>query len=231
MRTLALLLLALLACPALAAPPRSITATYQLNKGGQQIGVMSETFRQTDDRYQLESVTTATGVYALFAKGKIRLLSSGDVTPAGLRPSHFEHHRGADAKKNILADFNWDKHTLTLAYDGKSENAELKPGTQDRISLLYQFAFQPPRGEEIALHMTTGRHLNLYRYKVVGNETLTTPAGRFETVHLVKLREGDEDGTEIWLAKERHYFPVRIVIEEHKGARMEQEITRLDAKD
>ena len=212
---------------ALAAAPQQIAATYSLTKQGQQIGTVTESFKQTEGRYQLESITSAIGIYALFMKGKIRLISSGEVTDHGLRPRHFEHHRAAGPAKTVRADFDWEKMSLTHSFDGRTESVALEPGAQDRISLQYQFMFAPPGKEDVQLFMTTGKKLNLYHYKLAGEEKITTPAGQFQTIHLVKQRTADEDGTEIWLAKKRHYFPVRIVVDEHNGGKLEQNLTSL----
>lgn len=224
---LLVLLCGLWVCVAQAAPLQ-VNAAYTLTRKGQQIGTVGETFRRSDGRYQLESVTTATGIYALFAKGKIRLVSSGEASDKGLRPLHFEHHRGSDPAKLIQADFDWEKMSLTFRFDSKTEAAPLQPGTQDRISLLYQFMFAPPAQKDIRLFMTTGKKLNPYHYKLVGTEKITTPAGQFQAIHLIKQRTADEDGTEIWLAKSRQYFPVRIVIEEREGGKLEQNLTSLN---
>lgn len=212
---------------ALAAAPQQIKATYSLTKQGQQIGTVTDSFKQAEGRYQLESVTSAIGVYALFMKGNIHLVSSGEVTDQGLRPRHFEHHRAADPAKTVQADFDWEKMNLTHNFDGRTESVALEPGSQDRISLQYQFMFAPPVKEDIRLFMTTGKKLNLYRYKLAGEEKITTPAGQFQAIHLIKQRTADEDGTEIWLAKKRHYFPVRIVVEERNGGKLEQNLTSL----
>lgn len=210
------------------AAPQQIDATYTLTKQGQQFGTVTESFRQSQGRYQLESVTAATGIFALFQKGKIRLISSGEVTGKGLRPLHFEHHRGDDPAKLIRADFDWGKNTINFNFDGNTESSPLEPGAQDRISLLYQFMFAPPAKKDIHLFMTTGKKLNQYHYKLVGTEKVTTPAGQFQAVHLIKQRTADEDGTEIWLAKSRQYFPVKIVIEEREGGKLEQNLTSLN---
>lgn len=211
-----------------AAPPQAVSATYRLTNMGQPFGVVHETFRRDAGQYKIESVTSAVGIFALITKGKIRLISTGEVTAAGLRPLHFEHHRGDDPAKRTVADFDWAGHSVTHRYDGKNETAELPPGTQDRISLLYQFMFAPPHGAEIELTMSNGRQLNHYLYKVVGEESLVTPAGRFDTVHLSRREGGRRDGVEVWLAKGRHYFPVRIVVEEMGGGALEQELTSLE---
>lgn len=224
-------LLALLCClwidAALAATPHQITATYSLTRQSQKIGTVTEIFKQADGRYQLDSVTSAVGIYALFMKGKIHLISNGEVTAQGLRPLHFEHQRAADPAKTVQADFDWEKMNVTHSFDGRVENITLEPGTQDRLSLQYQFIFAPPGKEDIRLFMTTGKKLNLYQYKLAEEERITTPAGQFQTIHLVKQRTADEDGTEIWLAKKRHFFPVRIVIEEHNGGKLEQNLISL----
>lgn len=204
-----------------------VAATYSLTKQGQQIGTVTEIFKQDDGRYQLESVTAATGIYALFIKGKRRFVSTGEVVAHGLRPRHFEDRRDAEPSKTVRADFDWEKMRLSSSFDGKTETAPLEPGAQDRLSMLYQFMFAPPEQGNIRLFMTTGKKLNPYLYKLAGEEKITTPAGQFQALHLVKQRAPDEDGTEIWLAKKRHYFPVRIVVEEHNGGKLEQNLTSL----
>jgi hypothetical protein len=220
--------LVLLALPVWGAPPQHIEATYQLTKRGQLFGTAHETFQHDASQYRIESITSAVGIFALFAKGKIRLLSNGEMTTNGLRPLHFEHHRGDDPAKLIVADFDWEKHSATHHYDGKSESVELPSGTQDRISLLYQFMFKPPHGAGVELAMSNGRQINRYLYKVIGEETVVTPAGRFETVHLSRRLGEQRDGVEVWLARGRHYFPVRIALDENDGGTLEQELTSLE---
>lgn len=226
MARLIVLLLAFASLAAQAATPQKIDATYRVLKSGQLVGKISEHFEHDGKRYRIESTTTATGIFALFARGNIRLLSEGEITPAGLRPLHFEHHRGADSTKLIVADFDWEKRQVSHKYDGKIETAALEDGVQDRISQDYQFMFQPPQSD-IEIRLSTGRKLNLYNYRVVGEENTQTPIGLFKTVHLSKQRTADEDGIELWLAKDRHYFPVRIVFHEKDGGKLEQQLESL----
>ena len=230
-RWLIILLLCLSTLPlAQAAAPLTTSATYNLFKSGQQVGIVTETFSRKGSRYEILSETKAVGIFALFAKGNIKLISRGEVTKDGLRPLHFEHHRGADPDKLIVADFDWRKHILTMNYDGKTETAALTPGTQDRISRMYQFMFAPPHGKELAFPMTNGRNLELYRYLLADEAPLDTAAGKFNTLHYSKQHKPDEDGTELWLASDHHHFPVRILIEESEGGKLEQKLTQLKFK-
>lgn len=222
--------LCLLTFPALATPPAQVEAVYRLTKGAQPFGIAEESYRREGNTYRITSVTRATGIFALFVKGAIRLESRGEVGAAGLRPTHFEHWRGNDAQRAIFADFDWRKGEVTLRYDGKNESEALPGGCQDRLSQLYQFMHQPPRGE-FDMAMSSGRQVGHYRYRVAGEETLDTPAGRFDALRLEKLGAGKGDGVEIWLAKNRAYLPVKVRYEEKDGSFLEQVVEKLNSSE
>lgn len=107
----------------------------------------------------------------------------------------------------------------------------LMNGGHVAVMMMYQFMFrrfQDPRRLDFA--MTNGRKLDRYRYLIRAGVEIDTPLGRMKTLHLVKQREPDEDGAEIWLAPEHHYLPVRMLIEEKNGSRYEQIIVKLELK-
>jgi hypothetical protein len=205
------------------AAPQKLVAVYHATRNGQPFANVTETFVQEGGRYKLESVTEGIGVYALF--GKRRLTSEGEVTPDGLRPARFEQQQGD--KKPVTADFDWPAGTLTMQSRGKTSTAPLEAGAQDLLSYAYQFMFRPPQGDEVVLPVTTGRKLRVYRYKVAERgAVLETGAGQFNTYHLVNAEQsGDEK--ELWLGVEAQHIPVRIVLKDENGARIEQTLTSL----
>jgi hypothetical protein len=96
------------------------------------------------------------------------------------------------------------------------------------LSLAYSFAFVPPKGKEYDVTRADGRGLTPFRFTVVGNEKLATPAGEFQTLHIAKLRDGPDDkATDIWFAAERDFLPVRVLIVDNDGTRADQIITRI----
>ena len=227
MKTL-LLLLALLATSLVqAAPPKSASATYNLFKNGQRIGIVAETFTRDGTHYRIESETKGIGVYALLAKGGIKLVSDGEVTKNGLRPGHFEHHRGNDTAKLVSADFDWKKNILTLNHDGKSETVALQANAQDRLSIMYQFMFLPNKIKKLELYMSNGKSLERYQYILKGEEKLATPAGAMKTTHYVRQGKVDDDQVNLWLGTAKRNFPVRLVIEDKDGGKLEQMLTQL----
>jgi hypothetical protein len=60
---------------------------------------------------------------------------------------------------------------------------------------------------------------------------LSTPAGQFDTLHYERVvNDPNETRAEVWLAKDRFNFPVRVVFEDAKRPRLEQTIVALDTK-
>jgi hypothetical protein len=96
---------------------------------------------------------------------------------------------------------------------------------------MYQFMFYDYAGRQhIEFPMTNGRKLDLYRYTVTPDVEIDTPLGRMSTLHLVKQREPGDSETEIWLAPEHRYLPVKMVIVEDDGVRYEQLVSRLEVQ-
>jgi hypothetical protein len=46
----------------------------------------------------------------------------------------------------------------------------------------------------------------------------------------VRQHHPEESGVEIWLAPQKHYLPVRLLVLEDGGARFEQVITKVEFK-
>ena len=214
-----------------ATPPAAVKASYDVFKDGLHIATADESFEKTGEQYRIVSDSNPAGLLALFVRTKIKVQSSGTVTAAGLQPDKLDYGRLDDASKNVSAAFDWRARELHLTYDGRSETLPLAPGTQDRLSVMYQFMFlAPDKLKVFEFPMTNGKKIENYRYELAGTETLDTALGKLKTLHLVKHREPGENGTEVWLAGELHLFPVKLLILENDGSKYEQIITRLDFK-
>lgn len=192
--------------------PRKAEIRYTLYKGGNglAVGVAEHTVELTGQRYSVSSVTEASGLFSLFVSGRLVQISQGKITDSGLKPDSFWVQRGQKAETTESAQFDWDNMQLTLNSGDGSRTVALQPGTQDMLSFLYQFAFDPPTGKEVKLILTNGRKLDRYGYDVVGEETLDLPSGSVKALHLSKQHGPNEDGTEIWLNLDNHYLPVKI---------------------
>jgi hypothetical protein len=215
--------LALWAAVAQAVPPERTTLTYELKRNSLVVDV-SETLEHDGRTYVITSEGKGRGILALF--GVLKRTSRGRITPQGLRPDEFRDERPGGW--TVSAKFDWDARSVTQEKNGKSETLQMPATAQDPLSLAYSFAFVPPKGKEYDVTRADGRGLTPFRFTVIGNEKLGTPAGEMQTLHIAKVPDGPEDkATDIWFAAERDFLPVRVLVVEKDGTRSDQMITRI----
>ena len=207
--------------------PKRIQATYEVTKNGQPFAKVHELFVATENVYKIESITKGVGVYALF--GERQLTSVGDVTAQGLKPTRFELHQGSNAKRSLSADFDWAKQNLIMTVKGQPKEAPLAQGTQDLASYAYQFMFLPaPLKDAITVSLTTGKKLNQYQYRInVEPEMIDSAGASYKTLHLAPSEQNNTETKELWLAVEYYYVPVRILMVDDHGQKLEQTLIEL----
>lgn len=213
-----------------AQPPRKVTLSYELSYNGVVAAELTEVLEHDGKKFLLTSEGRGKGIGALLYGGAAKRSCRGEISSTGLRPLEYRDQRGDKAA--AVALFDWTRKTLTQQHDGKNETTNMVLPLQDRLSFLYDFAFQSAPelkpGREIRINLTDGKGLTQFQYHVAGREILKTPAGDLETVRLVKQRENKDDkGTEIWFASGRDYLPVRVLVVEKDGARIDQVLTRI----
>lgn len=222
--------------PAHALPPQRVVIEYDMSYNGTAMAEAVDRIEHDGKSYTLSEEVKGKGMYAMVRSGSAKRSARGTIAggPAGLRPAEFRDKRG-NAEENV-ARFDWAKNSIAQGQEGKSETRPMSPAAgemlSDRLSFLWTFAFgsvdalRP--GNEVRAQLTDGKGLSSFRYRVAGNETLQTPAGSLNTVKLVKQRDsGDERATEIWLAVDRQMVPVRILVVEKDGTRIDQIARRI----
>lgn len=230
MRLLALAFACLFAPQTLAAPAE-VRAEYRISASGIVIGSVTETFVRRGDTYRIDSTTRAEGVLKLFRDETVLLHSEGRIVAEGLKPLRFEQRRSGDRSRDIHARFDWERSLLLSEHRGEESTHRLPPGTQDRLSIMYQFMHAAPKGERVRLPMSNGRKVDFYTYRKVGEPRIETPAGEFATLHFERVTEDeDENRAELWLARERFNLPVRVVFEDRRGLRLEQALVSLSTR-
>lgn len=205
--------------------PTEIRATYNIYKSGMLIAQDEETFRREGDSYKIVSESRPEGALKLFFKEHIVITSEGVVNAEGLKPLAYEYRR-ANPERTVRARFDWNKNEITSEQGNKREVFTLPALTQDRLSSMYQFMINTPRANEITAWMSTGKKSERYAYVKRGEPTINTKAGEFATVHYARAADAGDAKAELWLAKDRHYLPVRVAYTDKNGS-FEQVLTSL----
>ena len=165
--------------------------------------------------YQLKSLIEAKGLAALLIPDLLQT-SEGLLSNVGLQPTHYLYQFGNKKNKTFSADFNWEQKQLDLHSANGTQTITLAEGTQDLLSFMYQFMFVAPL-QNMQLSITNGKKLGIYDYSFEGEEPIATKIGNINTIHLVRMVAEGEKKTELWLALDYQYVPVKIRETEKQG--------------
>jgi hypothetical protein len=217
----ALAMIVLLVSPLVSAAPKQLTLTFDLLQQGISIGTVKDQLSVTGNRYQINSLAEGKGVYKLM--GERTLLSQGQVVSNSLRPDRFESRQSKHPNKALISEFDWAKKLLKMQIKDEQETDKLAKGTQDLLSVMYCWMWQPPKGKQVSLAVANGKKLSPHAF-IVTEETapLETGAGTF---NVVKLSDVEGEKT-LYLAKDKGYLPLKLVVEDD-GKHMEQVITSI----
>lgn len=221
-----LLSLSFTACLA-AAPAQRVEIVFELSRNGTAIAESLERLEHDGRAYSISAQMKGKGLLSL--RGDATRTSRGTIGPEGLKPAEFEDKRsGRDPAR---AKLDWRAQTLTLqSKEGAEETKPLPADAHDRLSFLYSFAFRVPGAAPMGFSVTDGKGVATSVYQAAGQEMLKTPAGEFETLKLVRKKNNPDDrATEIWLAVKHGFLPVRVLVLEKDGTRIDQVATRLSA--
>lgn len=118
-----------------------------------------------------------------------------------------------------------------MTVKGEVKDEPLSLATQDLASYAYQFMFLPKLlKNKLLLTMSTGKRLNQYTYQISYTQELLTIAGApCKTLHLAQIEQSTQktDTKELWLSVEQYYLPVRLLMVDDHGQKLEQTLTEL----
>ncbi len=213
-----------------AATPSMVKASYRIYKAGLFIGTVEEQFTRDGDNYRIVSQTETAGPLRIFLRDQLTITSEGMVGSTGLKPARYQFVRRDDQKKNIFAEFDWNKQQIFSHHAAESESFDLPADTQDRISAMYQFMFSKPTSSEVSVWMSQGKKAEFYRYRKQGEANLTVNGASTPTVYYARDAKAGESKAHLWLAKERYFLPVKIVFEEGNGSTLEQMLVSIQTR-
>jgi hypothetical protein len=206
--------LSLTAAAAVAAPPQRVDIAYEMARNDLVIADVSQHLEHDGRSYRLTETSKGRGVFAL--RGEASRSSQGAVAADGLRPQKFEDRRSG-------------RDTLHAEFDPAAKTPTLQ--RQDRLSFIWTFAFAPPAAAAATVIASDGKSATTYVFQSAGRERVKTLAGEFDALKLVKRRDNPQDKiTEIWLAVDRQYIPVRVLVIDKDGTRLDTLAAKISAQ-
>ena len=198
--------LSLAATAAAAAPPQRVEIAYELARNGSVLADIHQRLEHDGRSYRLTETWKGKGLLCAARR-------SGALQPRRRRrrrpaPAEYEDRRsGRDTQR---ADIRSREQNPDAAAAGPAE-------------LHLEFRFRAAGRGRRDGRRHDGKSTTTYVFQAAGRERVKTPAGEFDALKLVKRRDNPQDkATEIWLAADRQYIPVRILIVDKDGTRLDQ---------
>ena len=184
-------------------------------------------FLGENNQYSIKNEVEAKGFVSLFYWNKLVQTSDGMVTPEGLKPKNYHYQFGS--KIDNFAVFDWESKKIITTMSGKTSEFDMLEGSQDMLSFMYQFMFEPPL-TKMKIYITNGKNYKSYDYSYIGEEVIETEVDKILTMHIAKFNYNNEERIDLWLAKDYRYIPVKIRKTEKDGSILDQSAKKIETE-
>jgi hypothetical protein len=137
-----------------------------------------------------------------------------NLSSSGVIPLDYQYKRSG-VGKNRADQVSFDWQTMTAHHEG--EISTLTTGTQDKLSYQLQLRLEVARlvgtevpYDEFTLVIADRGKRREYRFRIDGEEHLSTPAGELRTIRVSRIRDNPDRITTFWLAADHEYMLVRL---------------------
>lgn len=181
--------------------------------------------RAGDDGFVYRQHTTPVGVAGWFRHEQIVERSHWRLTDTGIQPLDYHYvRRGGDEAREVELVFDWDRGTVENRVAGQPWTMQIPAGTLDKLLVQIALLLELRQGKQHFLYpVADGGRLKHFEFKVVGEETIELPGGRYRSVKLARL-DDERDRTWVWTAPELDYLPVRFLKKKKNGLRYEMRL-------
>ena len=133
--------------------------------------------------------------------------SEGGTDDAGLAPARARYRLGTGS-----AEIAFERERGAIVLESLGRSVQDTPGSQDGASVLMQLAgigLADPDQLQDMVDIYVGRPdgASVERFQVLGRETIATPLGAMETLHLARAGKAP---LEVWLAPGHGWLPVQL---------------------
>jgi hypothetical protein len=226
---LACLLLAIVALTiggnavASAQPVEPFSVTYNVEWKGMTAGTAKvEVTNQPDGTYKYRSSNLARGVFRVAFPDAITQTSTFKVADDGtIQPLTYLSDDGSKkTDKDVSLTFDWNAKRARGTAENKPVDTELKPGTQDALTVQIQLMRELAAGRSpTTFWLIDKNEAKEYQYSRERTETIDTALGKVETVVYRSQRKGSDRYMLFWLSPNHMYLPVKA--ERHRGDRLD----------
>ena len=215
----------LLAMAPLCAQAEASLQTFQVEydlyaKNTKAARVVRSLSRLEDNSYEYRSETRTVGLIALFKKLHIVESSHLLLEDRLLKPLRYSYQRTGHRKnRDVSIEFNRETNRIKNTINGDFWHLPLESAVMDK--LLYQLAimYDLQNGQTpVSYLIADGGGLKTYNFEKLGEETVETPLGSFNTIKMIRHRPDSSRKSIFWCAPELGFLQVKVEHTEKDGS-------------
>ncbi|MGH1469650.1 MAG: DUF3108 domain-containing protein [Cellvibrionaceae bacterium] len=130
-----------------------------------------------------------------------------------VQPQHYTYTRtGLGRDRKAVLDFDWEKKKVINNVESKPWTMVIPDSAFDKLSYQLQIQSDLINNRKLKPYeIADGGRIKTYEFKIVGEEKISTPAGKFNTIKVKRLHSNDKKRhTFFWLAPEWNYLMVKV---------------------
>lgn len=207
------------------ADPVPFRAVYKARFKGFPIGATGiRELKKTEDGQYILSSSARNFLASITEQTRFKLDNNDSIVPL-----EYQYHRkGVGKNRTAILTFDWDNMKVLNNVQSKPWKMTIPAGTQDKLSYqqklrddlaaAYENATEWP---ELSYSIADGGELKEYSFRVIGEETIATPIGHFETIKATRVHGNRERVSNFWLAPEYGFLLIRFEQTEPDGGGFE----------
>lgn len=140
-----------------------------------------------------------------------------------IQPSYYKFQQTGIRSKDVTLNFDWSKSFVKGHVRDRKKDDDvffnLKYKMLDQLSTQLMLQIDIANGKkEMTYSVIEDDQLDIYKFKVLGEEVINTPVGKLTAVKVQRVREARKKRQSyIWFAKDWNYTVVRLLHIEKNG--------------
>jgi hypothetical protein len=185
-------------------------AKYELSLKSMYVGIATRQLTVEDKQLTFTSVAEPRGLARLFVSDIISESSTMTLDEKTIQPLNYRYQQSGG--KKVIDDsvtFDTKNKFIQLTHDQQ----QFPLTTNDYDALNFQLALMlelQQQHENFTFNVASYRKFYSYNVKVIGTETISTPAGEFEVVKVDSIHPDSGRRFLFWCSPKLDYLPVKV---------------------
>ncbi len=191
-------------------PLKPFTANYLLTKKNVAIAQVKFELTENNGQWLYKSSAEAAGLAAMFSSDSISESVRFELHEGKIRPLNYRYTRDSKkAAKQVEADFDWVKNSVSIRHNDKTASVALKPCMVDQLSVQLALMIDLQSGElQETYTVLDGVETKEMTFTGPVLENTNINSKNYNSLKLTRSHGSRETIT--WHAKELGYLPVKI---------------------